>query len=452
MHELSASRAGTGRPNGLFKTATALFIDIRMSVGSLSSSGTSASSIIHGFPEEDLRQEGQDNPGYFPARLGQSLEAGRFCIVRKLGWGQYSSVWLAKDKKQNQFVALKILTCESTKALQTSDEKKRSDELGMLQKISTAQRSHRGFEHTLTLYDSFEFQGPHGRHLCLVIEVLGHSVDYIRHLSDAGDLRLSMALTKRVTKQILCGLEYLHDVCEIVHTDIKHDNILFRLSDVNTVVAHALTAEPSVSYSADTEVITPIVPVVSQPLPLSLEDTVPTAHLKAVLTDVGHSHWQDHHFQELIQPAALRSPEVILGYPWGTSTDIWNLGCLVTEFLIGFWLFEFRAHGDKWNAEEDHLARMTEALGTKFDTVFLSKCQNSQKFFTSSGCWKNFTSHEEPTWLLEKLLAEFASVDLGEDEIIAAGKFLRKCLRMIPEERASARELLRDPWLADVFL
>ncbi|KAF5366509.1 hypothetical protein D9757_012171 [Collybiopsis confluens] len=111
-----------------------------MSMGSLSSSGTSASSIIHGFPDKDLRQEGQDNPGYFPARLGQSLEAGRFCIVRKLGC-QYSSFWLAKDKKTNQFVALKILT-----PLQTSDEKKRSDELRMLQNIATAQRSHRMHE------------------------------------------------------------------------------------------------------------------------------------------------------------------------------------------------------------------------------------------------------------------------------------------------------------------
>ncbi|KAF5362822.1 hypothetical protein D9757_013833 [Collybiopsis confluens] len=223
---------------------------------------------------------------------------------------------------KNQFVALKTLTPESTKVLQTSDEKKRSDELRMLQKIATAQRSHRGFEHTLTLYDSFEFQGPHGRHLCLVIEVLGHSVDYIRQLSDDS------------------------------------------------------WRSPSI-YWPD-EARHKANPIRSRPLPLSLEDTVPTAHLKAVLTDVGH---------------------------W---------------LLIGFWLFEFRAHGDKWNAEEDHLARMTEALGTKFDTVFLS-----QKFFTSSGCWKNFASNEEPTWLLEELLAEFASVDLGEDEV---EEFLKKML------------------------
>lgn len=53
---------------------------------------------MSGFPEEDLRDGGRDNPGYFPARLGQPFEQARYVTVRKLGWGQYSSVWLAKDR------------------------------------------------------------------------------------------------------------------------------------------------------------------------------------------------------------------------------------------------------------------------------------------------------------------------------------------------------------------
>ncbi|KAJ3849425.1 kinase-like domain-containing protein [Lentinula lateritia] len=37
----------------------------------------------------------------------------------------------------------------------------------------------------------------------------------------------------------------------------------------------------------------------------------------------------------LIQPEALRSPEVLLGCPWNTKADIWNLSCIVFELLTG---------------------------------------------------------------------------------------------------------------------
>lgn len=36
----------------------------------------------------------------------------------------------------------------------------------------------------------------------------------------------------------------------------------------------------------------------------------------------------------VIQPPALRAPEVILGCEWGPSADIWNLGCLASRLPI----------------------------------------------------------------------------------------------------------------------
>jgi len=35
--------------------------------------------------------------GYHPVKPGDAFNEGRFSVVRKLGWGQYSTVWLAKD-------------------------------------------------------------------------------------------------------------------------------------------------------------------------------------------------------------------------------------------------------------------------------------------------------------------------------------------------------------------
>lgn len=124
----------------------------------------------------------------------------------------------------DRFVALKILTCEATKAL-SSDENQRSDEQRMLEKIAAAEPSHRGFSHNLAYFGSFDFAGPHGLHRCIVTEVLGYSIDYIRKLSDT-DRRVAPSIVKRVVKQVLLGLEYLHNACGIVHTGSFDDSPL----------------------------------------------------------------------------------------------------------------------------------------------------------------------------------------------------------------------------------
>lgn len=35
--------------------------------------------------------------GYHPVNLGDKFKDGRYEVVHKLGWGGYSTVWLAKD-------------------------------------------------------------------------------------------------------------------------------------------------------------------------------------------------------------------------------------------------------------------------------------------------------------------------------------------------------------------
>ena len=45
--------------------------------------------------------------GYHPMHVGEVL-INRYLIIQKLGWGHFSTVWLAKDIVYNTFVALKI--------------------------------------------------------------------------------------------------------------------------------------------------------------------------------------------------------------------------------------------------------------------------------------------------------------------------------------------------------
>ncbi len=45
--------------------------------------------------EEDL--EDYRPGGYHPINIGDDFNNGRYVIVRKLGWGHFSTVWLARD-------------------------------------------------------------------------------------------------------------------------------------------------------------------------------------------------------------------------------------------------------------------------------------------------------------------------------------------------------------------
>jgi serine/threonine protein kinase len=49
-------------------------------------------------------------------------------------------------------------------------------------------------------------------------------------------------LVKRILQQSLEGLEYMHSVCKVIHTDIKPENILLTLN-AHTVAQMGIQAE-----------------------------------------------------------------------------------------------------------------------------------------------------------------------------------------------------------------
>lgn len=45
---------------------------------------------------------------YHPCHIGEVLN-NRYVLIQKLGWGHFSTVWLAKDFKYSTYVAIKIM-------------------------------------------------------------------------------------------------------------------------------------------------------------------------------------------------------------------------------------------------------------------------------------------------------------------------------------------------------
>lgn len=67
-----------------------------MSHGTNSFESHSAASVM---TEDEEDWEDYCKGGYHPVHIGDSFSDGRYLVVRKLGWGHFSTVWLAKDSK-----------------------------------------------------------------------------------------------------------------------------------------------------------------------------------------------------------------------------------------------------------------------------------------------------------------------------------------------------------------
>lgn len=156
--------------------------------------------------------------------------------MRKLGWGHFSTVWLSRDNKNGKHVALKVVR-SAAHYTETA-----IDEIKLLNRIVQAQPEHPGRKHVVSLLDSFEHKGPNGTHVCMVFEVLGENLlGLIKRWNHRG---IPMPLVKQITKQVLLGLDYLHRECGIIHTDLKPENVLIEIGDVEQIVKKVVKNEP----------------------------------------------------------------------------------------------------------------------------------------------------------------------------------------------------------------
>ena len=176
--------------------------------------------------EEDF--EDYCKGGYHPVRIGELFKCGRYVVVRKLGWGHFSTVWLARDNVTGSHVAMKVVR-SAAHYTETA-----MDEIKLLKRIVEAKPEHPGKKHVVGLIDWFQQKGPNGTHVCMVFEVLGENLlGLIKKWNHRG---IPMPLVKQITKQVLLGLDYLHRECGIIHTDLKPENVLIEVGDVEHIV------------------------------------------------------------------------------------------------------------------------------------------------------------------------------------------------------------------------
>ncbi|XWW93606.1 hypothetical protein V2A60_001540 [Cordyceps javanica] len=233
---------------------------------------------------------------------------------------------------------------------------------------------------------------------------------------------------------ILQGLDYLHSECQIIHTDLKPDNILVKIEDPSILEKDALD-----------EYCNPLPQKIDEnrTIYLSRNNYGPLLRPTGIVQigDFGLSVSGKMEHTGCIQAEAYRAPEVILDAGYGYSADIWSLGVMLWDLIEGNRLFDpiSSQNGDDYD-DLSHLAQITALLGPPPNTL-LAAGRRSSMFYESNGSLRGhyYVPHE---FQFDSRIHRIS----GEEK----QKFLEFATKMIqwrPEERHTAKELLRDPWL-----
>uniref|UniRef100_A0A8C1R5T8 Serine/threonine-protein kinase PRP4 homolog n=1 Tax=Cyprinus carpio TaxID=7962 RepID=A0A8C1R5T8_CYPCA len=253
----------------------------------------------------NLRDNWTDSEGYYRVNIGEILDK-RYDVYGYTGQGVFSNVVRARDTaRAGQEVAVKII--RNNELMQKTGLK----ELEFLKKLNDADPDDKF--HCLRLFRHFY----HKQHLCLVFEPLSMNLREV--LKKYGkDVGLHIKAVRSYSQQLFLALKLLKR-CNILHADIKPDNIL--VNESKTILK--LCDFGSASHVADNE-ITPY--LVSR---------------------------------------FYRAPEIVIGKPYDYGIDMWSVGCTLYELYTGKILFP--------GSSNNHMLKLAMDLKGKMPNKMIRK-------------------------------------------------------------------------------
>uniref|UniRef100_A0A8B9HLZ5 Serine/threonine-protein kinase PRP4 homolog n=1 Tax=Astyanax mexicanus TaxID=7994 RepID=A0A8B9HLZ5_ASTMX len=253
----------------------------------------------------NLRDNWTDAEGYYRVNIGESLDK-RYDVYGYTGQGVFSNVVRARDTaRAGQDVAVKII--RNNELMQKTGLK----ELEFLKKLNDADPDDKF--HCLRLFRHFY----HKQHLCLVFEPLSMNLREV--LKKYGkDVGLHIKAVRSYSQQLFLALKLLKR-CNILHADIKPDNIL--VNESKTILK---------------------------------------------LCDFGSaSHVADNDITPYLVSRFYRAPEIIIGKPYDYGIDMWSVGCTLYELYTGKILFP--------GSSNNHMIKLAMDLKGKMPNKMIRK-------------------------------------------------------------------------------
>ncbi|KAF8433380.1 kinase-like domain-containing protein [Terfezia claveryi] len=399
--------------------------------------------------------------GYHPVHLGDLFNQ-RYKVLRKLGYGTYSTVWLARDLSGSRYVALKIL--------KANVESPR--ELAILTTLSDYDVQHPGYSRVLRLLDHFNHTGPNGTHLCLVTEVLGPCIGELLDppwLKFGDSRRYPTTIVREISKQALLALQHIHSA-GIAHGDVYSGNLLCEIPDLDQETESEVLHD--VSEPLETELVRrkdgscpeggdPWAPRrLYYPQPFQGTEEAPRivlSQLKVKLTDFGGAFKPGDSTSPLpLTPPPFRAPErIVTSTPeafWDEKVDIWSLGYLILSLVTCAEALDlYLLHVGKDATDDYHLLQLHDFLGPLPPSITRLWVRYDQYFDSLGEQIRNTPIGVEDVvstpQTLRGFLFENRPLDMTESETDDLLTMLTKMLRYEPAHRVGAEEALREPWL-----
>ncbi|CAH1393182.1 unnamed protein product [Nezara viridula] len=403
---------------------------------------------------EQLNEEELGNRDtFFDAEIGDLVKS-KFRIIKKLGQGQFSNVWLCRDILKSKYIAMKVIRSKSYYS--------GHHEINMFKKIHSTDPSDQRCERLLKLSESFIVPNKVGGvHVCMVFQTIGY--DLCSFIQERYSKGAPLFKVKSIIRQILEGVDYLHSKCGIIHTDLKPENILICLGDddirrivdfanmqeirpesgedqINESNAGNENASGPSAIAGDMQKTTKSKS--SSPVDCTLRLNIFSGgEINIKIADFGTSCTTSGILTSQIQTRPYRSPEILIGADYGPPVDIWSIACIAYELATGYVLFCPRSI-DGVSKDEIHIGLMVQLLGN-IPKRIQDTGKLSPKYFLESGDLINVDTSRRCN-LYQRL------VKVNKWATMLAypfADFLLSMLEYDPRRRPTAAQCLQDPWL-----
>ncbi|KAM5443150.1 hypothetical protein MferCBS31731_002026 [Microsporum ferrugineum] len=387
--------------------------------------------------------------GYHPVMIGDILH-DRYHIVDKLGFGGYSTIWLARDAHIGRYVAVKVGIADSipreTKVLRALS-------------ASLSERSHLpgryGNHSSITIpLDEFVIQGPNGAHPCYTMAPAQCN------LKEASFSRLfPLEVARALSAGLALSVASIHSR-GYVHGDIHLRNVLAKLP----LSLDELSIEKFYEEYGKPETV-PITRSDGGPLPANVPDraviplylgkyaedfSLSDAHV--LLSDFGEAFapaLESRLGKNCHTPLSSRPPEARFEpeSPLSYSADIWTLATALWEIVGMKAIFS-----SEFVTDDDVTSQQIEVLGP-MPQDWWERWEERSKFFDEKANPKGARDIWPPIHRafeegVQKYRRKLLPTDVfSVEEKAAFLDLMRRMLVFRPEERPTAKEVLELEWM-----